>query len=186
MSSSESITVTLKAAVGYDAPWIVVKGETPDQVAKHLAEAFGIDGRLVEEGTLHQVLLQANAAFQSGEAVASTLGGQVVVKDVNITAPAGEAVEAMQKAAPKPAKTRKKAEPESQAPEPEKAPEKPAQETLEGGEDGLNKNLLALVEKESTADGLLKLYHANRAGFSAAPEALKALQVKGKALKGAK
>ena len=91
----------------------------------------------------------------------------------------------MQKAAPKPAKTRKKAEPESQAPEPEKAPEKPVQETLEGGGD-LNADLLALVEAAPTADALLKLYHSNRAGFSAAPEALKALQTKGKALKGAK
>lgn len=181
MSSSENVTVTLKAAVGYDAPWIVVKGETPDQVAKHLAEAFGIDGRLVEEGTLHQVLLQANVAFQSGEAVASTLGGQVIVENGNPTASAGQAAEA----APKPARSRKKAEPEPQAPEPEKAPEKPVQEVL-GGDDDLNADLLALVEAETTADGLLKLYHSNRAGFSAAPEALKALQVKGKALKGAK
>lgn len=180
MSSSENVTVTLKAAVGYDAPWIVVKGETPDQVAKHLAEAFGIDGRLVEEGTLHQVLLQANAAFQSGEAVASTLGGQVIAEDGSATASPGQ----MQKAAPKPVRGRKKAEPEPQAPEPEKAPEKPVQEVL-GGDD-LSANLLALVEAEATADGLLKLYHSNRAGFSAAPEALKALQVKGKALKGAK
>lgn len=185
MSSSENVTVTLKAAVGYDAPWIVVKGETTDQVAKHLAEAFGIGGRLAEEGTLHQVLLQANAAFQSGQAVASTLGGQVIVEGADSTASPEEVAEAVQKATPKPARTRKKAEPEPQAPEPEKAPENPAQEAPDSGDD-INADLLALVEAESTADGLLKLYHSNRAGFSAAPEALKALQVKGKKLKGAK
>lgn len=74
--SEAPITATLKAGGGYDAPWLVVRADTPDQLTQRLNAIVehGIDAALV-------VAAQSLAREWGGNATAApTASGQVNVE----------------------------------------------------------------------------------------------------------
>lgn len=80
--TESALTVTLKAGGGYEAPWLVIRADTPEQLTQRL-------DAVIEKGIDAAVILAAQSLARewggntapavSGQAnVESTLGGQVV------------------------------------------------------------------------------------------------------------
>lgn len=71
------ITATLKFSKDHDAPWIVVEGETPEQVHDLLARATGLDG---EGLNLAQLTQNASTSVMAMRRAGTILGATVVTE----------------------------------------------------------------------------------------------------------
>lgn len=52
MSEDSPIVVTLKGGAGYDAPWLVIRGNTPDQVSSMLANLGNLPEVIAQQASL--------------------------------------------------------------------------------------------------------------------------------------
>lgn len=73
--TDEAVTVTLKFDKGYEAPWLVLKGQ-PSEVEANLANLIGVN---VGELSLIDLISKASKIAQSHYAISDQLGGEVVV-----------------------------------------------------------------------------------------------------------
>ena len=73
--TEEAVTVTLKFDKGYEAPWLVLKGQ-PSEVEANLANLIGVN---VGELSLIDLIGKASKIAQSHYAISDQLGGEVVV-----------------------------------------------------------------------------------------------------------
>lgn len=73
--TDEAVTVTLKFDKGYEAPWLVLKGQ-PSEVEANLANLIGVN---VGELSLIDLIGKASKIAQSHYAISDQLGGEVVV-----------------------------------------------------------------------------------------------------------
>ena len=80
MSEEAKITVTIKAHGGYDAPWVVVRGDTPEEVGTLLD---GIEGQ-----GLYASVGNAFKAFQAQGLLGAQLGAKPVGSAPSAPAPA--------------------------------------------------------------------------------------------------
>lgn len=72
------VTATLKYGKGYEAPWLVIKGENAADVKKAVEEATGLAG---EGLTLSQVIYNAADHVQRLNTVGVTLGATVIADE---------------------------------------------------------------------------------------------------------
>jgi hypothetical protein len=95
--------VTVKASGNHDAPWIVVRGDTADEVEQRLRDVYKIGTAVVATASAFRNEWAAEAgaapATQQGQspavqAVASGLDGQVVSTTPTTPAPSGNAPQA--------------------------------------------------------------------------------------------
>lgn len=70
MSDEAGITVTFKAGGGYEAPWIVVRGDNAAEVREHIQESFNL--KLSGE-TLDEAVIEGNRWLQGQYEAAKTL-----------------------------------------------------------------------------------------------------------------
>lgn len=70
------VVVTIKGGAGYDAPWIVFKGDSTSQVFDHMVEAADMDPESVSDVHLLSLTMEVAALFKAVESVGTELGGR--------------------------------------------------------------------------------------------------------------
>lgn len=97
--SDHKFNATLKAAQGYDAPWLTIGADSPDELRANLAGFAGLDAN-----TDAAALVTAAASkLQSFWTAKDTLGGQVVAPPQSFTPQQAANVQQYQQSAAQPA-----------------------------------------------------------------------------------
>jgi hypothetical protein len=154
------IQVTIKYGKGYEETWVSFAG-LPDEIRADIVQYFDLDWDSIEGLSLSAVVVTATNLAHAKGALASTFGATVIPSNEppwkpETAKPQGDVWESVGQAA-------------QQAPpaEPEKHP------------------LFAVIEAETTIDGLKRLYAESAQAFTDQPDLLAAWKARGKALKAA-
>ncbi|QYW07950.1 hypothetical protein SEA_TRISTE_31 [Streptomyces phage Triste] len=167
------LSVTIKYDKGHDATWMVFKGSA-SEIREEIAGAFGFQREAIAELTLSELVVAAtdlahgkgNAARFLGAAVLPSQGAPAETT----TAPASN--EDPWAVAGSPQSQSAWANPAAQAPATEPKAEDP------------NAWILGEIEKQTTVDGVKRLWASNQS-FFADPVVMAAWKAKGKALSAA-
>lgn len=154
------IQVTIKYGKGYEETWVSFAG-LPDEIREDIVQYFDLDPSSIEGLSLSEVVVTATNLAHAKGTLASTFGATVIppgqeYKPAATSKPQGDVWESVGQAA----------QAQASPAEPEKNP------------------MLAVIEAETTVDGLKRLYAENPQAFQDA-EVLAAWKARGKALKGA-
>ncbi|ATI18816.1 hypothetical protein SEA_DIANE_32 [Streptomyces phage Diane] len=154
-------TVTIKYGKGYDDTWAVFKG-TASEIRANILDFFGMDPETQVGLSLSSVVVNATNIAHSKGLIATALGATVVEEKTNEPAKPTEDPWAAASAA------------QSSGPWPESAsvPEK---------KEDPNAYILGEIEKQTTREGLKKLWAANQS-FFADSAVMDAWKAKGKSL----
>lgn len=71
-------TATIKFGKGYDAPWLVLGGDSLEELRRDIIESFGLDSVSVAEHDLSHLIVTASTSAQSIFNTTSGLGGAIV------------------------------------------------------------------------------------------------------------
>lgn len=71
-------TATIKFGKGYDAPWLVLGGDTLEDLRRDIIESFGLDSASVADHDLSHLIVTASLSAQSIFNATSGLGGAIV------------------------------------------------------------------------------------------------------------
>ncbi|MFF9095661.1 hypothetical protein ACF1AX_21310 [Streptomyces sp. NPDC014802] len=158
--------VTIKYGKGYDDSWVVFEGSTPE-VRAEIIDYFGMDPETQRGLSLSSIVVNATNVAHGKGLIATALGA-TVVEETNTAAPAKPtedpwaAASAAQSSGPWPGSA-SVAEPKKEDP---------------------NAYILGEIEKQTTVDGLKKLWAGNQSFFSDAG-VMAAWKAKGKSLQAA-
>lgn len=161
---ARGLQVTIKYGKGYEETWVSFAG-LPDEIREDIVNYFDLDWDSINGLSLSEVVVTATNLAHAKGTLASTLGATVIPRgeeykpattQVN---PQGDVWENVGQAA--------QAQAATPAAEPEKHP------------------LFAVIESETTIDGLKRLYAESAQAFTEQPELLAAWKARGKALKAA-
>ncbi len=87
VTADAPIVVTVKYGKGYEAPWVVFRGDTSDQVRGRMFDYFGVDSNAYEGLSLHEVVLSLVEVAQGTRALVTNLGAEVVPTNGTGTVP---------------------------------------------------------------------------------------------------
>ncbi|MFJ3775209.1 hypothetical protein ACIPX0_26285 [Streptomyces sp. NPDC090075] len=156
------ITVTIKYGKGYDDTWAVFRGR-PEEIRADVLAYYGMDPETQKGLSLSSVVVNATNVAHGKGLIATALGATVVEETTN-EAPAKPTSDPWAAAA-------------SSTQVVTVADQAPAN-------DNPNAYILGEIEKQTTVDGLKKLWAANQSFFSDA-SVMAAWKAKGKSLQGA-
>lgn len=94
--SEGAITVTLKSGKGYEAHWVVFRGNDVEEVRRNVSDYFDLD--LSEDLALNEVVQTAEQVLHAG----ANLGAALGAKPVKAEKPAAKKAAAKPKAEPEP------------------------------------------------------------------------------------
>ncbi|ATI18654.1 hypothetical protein SEA_AMETHYST_32 [Streptomyces phage Amethyst] len=155
------LSVTIKYDKGHDATWAVFRG-TPGEIRADVMEFFGMDPATQVGLSLSSIVTNATQIAHGKGLIATALGATVVEETSEPVKPPADdpwaAASAAQSSGPWP----------GSASVPEKAEDK-------------NAYILGEIEKQTTRDGLKKLWAANQSFFADAA-VMDAWKAKGKSL----
>ncbi|QFG10700.1 hypothetical protein SEA_ANIMUS_32 [Streptomyces phage Animus] len=156
-------TVTIKYGKGYDDTWAVFKG-TATEIRANILEFFGMDPATQQGLSLSSVVVNATNIAHGKGLIATQLGGTVIEETSNEepAKPAGDPWAAASAA-------------QSSGPWPGSA------SVTEAKAEDPNAYILGEIAKQTTVDGLKKLWAANQSFFSDAA-VMAAWKAKGKSL----
>ncbi|WP_420312533.1 hypothetical protein ACOB87_37860 [Streptomyces sp. YS-B37] len=157
------LSVTIKYDKGHDATWAVFRG-TPGEIRADVMEFFGMDPATQAGLSLSSIVTNATQIAHGKGLIATALGATVVEETTNEPAkpPTDDpwaAASAAQSSSPWPGSA-SVTEPKKEDP---------------------NAYILGEIEKQTTVDGLKKLWAANQT-FFADPAVMAAWKAKGKSL----
>ncbi|MFF3249751.1 hypothetical protein ACFYWP_01805 [Actinacidiphila glaucinigra] len=159
--------VTIKYGKGYDDSWVVFEGPT-SEIRAEILDYFGMDPETQRGLSLSSIVVNATNIAHGKGLIATALGATVVAEEpaAEPAKPAGDPWAAASSAKPAPSAwsgSSAPAEPKAEDP---------------------NAYILSEIEKQTTVDGLKKLWAANQSFFKE-PAVMAAWKAKGKALQGA-
>jgi hypothetical protein len=161
------ISITIKYGKGYDDTWAVFQGSAPE-VREDIISYFGFQREAVTDLTLSELVVAATDLAHGKGNAARFLGATVLPSQKAEAAPAQ----------PAPASNEDPwAAASSSAPSKPAAPAAPAQPK----DDDPNAWILGEIEKQTSVDGLKRLWAANQSFFSDA-SVMAAWKAKGRAL----
>ncbi|MEX1655499.1 hypothetical protein ABZ960_20320 [Streptomyces pseudovenezuelae] len=156
-------TVTIKYGKGYEETWAVFKGR-PAEIRADILDFFGMDPETQVGLSLSSIVVNATNIAQGKGLIATALGATVVEETKSEPAkPAGDPWAAASAAQPS-------------------GPWPGSASVAEPKKDDPNAWILGEIEKQTTVDGVKKLWAANQSFFSD-PAVMAAWKAKGKALK---
>ncbi|QAX95484.1 hypothetical protein SEA_BARTHOLOMEWSD_34 [Streptomyces phage BartholomewSD] len=158
--------VTIKYGKGYDDSWVVFEGSTPE-VRAEIIDYFGMDPETQRGLSLSSIVVNATNVAHGKGLIATALGA-TVVEETNTAAPAKPTEDPWAAASAA----------QSSGPWPDSA------SVAEPKKEDPNAYILGEIEKQTTVDGLKKLWAANQSFFSDAG-VMAAWKAKGKALQAA-
>ncbi|WJN62576.1 hypothetical protein [Streptomyces phage phiScoe1] len=156
--------VTIKYGKGYDDSWVVFEGAT-QEIRTEVIDYFGMDPETQRGLSLSSIVVNATNIAHGKALIATALGATVVEETTEPAKPTDDpwaAASAAQSSGPWPGSA-SVAEPKKEDP---------------------NAYILGEIEKQTTVDGLKKLWAANQSFFSDA-SVMAAWKAKGKSLQGA-
>ncbi|WJN62656.1 hypothetical protein [Streptomyces phage phiScoe10] len=171
MSENRSLTVTIKYGKGYEETWAVFKG-SPDEIRADIVTYFGFQRDSVTELTLSELVVEATSLAHGKGNIARFLGGTIIppsehnappqTPPASTEDPWAAATGGQQTSAWSDAGTSQSAQPDADP----------------------NAYILGEIEKQSSVDGLKRLWAENQSFFSD-DAVMAAWKAKGKALKAA-
>ncbi|MFF8845484.1 hypothetical protein ACF08N_22620 [Streptomyces sp. NPDC015127] len=158
--------VTIKYGKGYDDSWVVFEGTTPE-IRAEVIDYFGMDPETQRGLSLSSIVVNATNVAHGKGLIATALGATVVEETTNEAPakPAGDpwAAAASTSSGPWPGSASVAEQPKAEDP---------------------NAYILGEIEKQTTVDGLKKLWAANQSFFKD-PAVMAAWKAKGKSLQAA-
>ncbi|AKY03716.1 hypothetical protein AVT26_gp34 [Streptomyces phage Lannister] len=168
------LSVTIKYDKGHDSTWAVFRG-TPDEIRSDIASYFGFQREAIAELTLSELVVHATDLAHGKGNAARFLGGVVLPSQ---SAPA----ETQTQSAPASNEDPWAAASSQQAPS--AWSNTGTQTSTEPKADDPNAWILGEIEKQTTVDGLKRLWASNQSFFADAG-VMAAWKAKGKALSAA-
>ncbi|AOQ26931.1 hypothetical protein SEA_RANA_32 [Streptomyces phage Rana] len=167
------LSVTIKYDKGHDATWAVFRG-TPDEIRSDIATYFGFEREAIAELTLSELVVHATDLAHGKGNAARFLGGVVLPSQSAVAETKAAQTMAASNEDPWAAAGSPQAASAWSNPTAQEAPSEPKA-------DDPNAWILGEIEKQTTVDGLKRLWASNQSFFADAG-VMAAWKAKGKAL----
>jgi hypothetical protein len=155
------VKVTIKYGKGYDDSWVVFEGSTPE-IRADVIDYFGMDPATQQGLSLSSIVVNATNVAHGKGLIATALGATVIEETTEPTKPTDD--------------------PWAAASAAQSGPWSGSASVAEPKKEDPNAWILGEIEKQTTVDGVKKLWAANQSFFSD-PAVMAAWKAKGKALK---